>query len=100
LTELHPDVVYFPSYEIMLDDLRDYRFYKSDMLHPSAEAEEYIWEKFSEVYFDKSTVDFLNMWKPIYTALQHKPFHAQSESHQKFLKKLLADLTELKGTVN
>lgn len=100
LSELHPDVVYFPSYEIMIDDLRDYRFYKSDMLHPSADAEEYIWEKLSESYFDKPTLDFLTRWKPIYTALQHRPFHAQSDSHKKFLIKLLADLKELNGTVD
>lgn len=100
LTELHPDVVYFPAYEIMLDDLRDYRFYASDMLHPSATAEEYIWEKFSGVYFDKPTLDFLHTWKPIYTALQHKPFHPHTESHQKFLHTLLADLMKLRGTVS
>lgn len=100
ISENHSNVVYFPSYEIMIDDLRDYRFYKSDMLHPSAEAEAYIWNKFSEAYFDKPTTDFLMQWKTIYTALQHKPFHPQSESHQKFLKTLLADLKELNGTVN
>lgn len=96
----HPNVVYFPSYEIMLDDLRDYRFYKSDMIHPSADAEEYIWEKFAEAYFDKPTLDFLARWKSVYTSLQHRPFHAQSDSHQKFLKKLLSDLQELNGIVN
>lgn len=100
LTELHQDVIYFPSYEIMLDDLRDYRFYKSDMLHPNADAEEYIWNKFSESLFDDRTKEFLNKWKLIYASLQHKPFHAKSESHQKFLKKLLAELMELNGTVN
>ena len=100
ITELHPNVFYFPAYEIMLDDLRDYRFYKSDMIHPSTDAEEYIWEKFSEAYFDQPTLSFLTRWKPVVTALQHKPFHVQSQSHQKFLKKLLNDLTELNGTVN
>ena len=100
ITELHKDVTYFPSYEIMLDDLRDYRFYNSDMLHPNADAEAYIWEKFAEAYFDKSTVDFLSRWKLTYASLQHKPFHAQSESHQKFLKKLLNELQELNGIVN
>lgn len=100
LSELHSNVMYFPSYEIMVDDLRDYRFYKSDMLHPSADAEEYIWEKFAAVYFDSSTAAFLTKWRPLYTALQHKPFHTQSDSHQKFLQKLLTDLKELNGTVN
>lgn len=100
ITELHQDVIYFPSYEIMLDDLRDYRFYKSDMLHPNTDAEEYIWNKFSDYLFDDRTKEFLRKWKLIYTSLQHKPFNGQSESHQKFLKKLLNELQELNGTVN
>lgn len=100
LTELHSDVVYFPSYEIMLDDLRDYRFYKSDMLHPNEDAEAYIWNKFSETFFDERTKEFIKKWQPLHTALQHKPFHTKSESHQKFLKTLLNELKELNGTVN
>lgn len=99
LTSLHPDVVYFPSYEIMLDDLRDYRFYKSDMLHPNEDAEEYIWSKFSDSMFDSKTQTFLRKWKLIYASLQHRPFQGESESHQKFLKKLLTELEELAGTV-
>lgn len=100
LTELHSDVVYFPAYEIMLDDLRDYRFYKSDMLHPNADAEEYIWNKFSDSMFDGRTLEFLRKWKLIHASLQHKPFHGESASHQKFLTKLLAELQELNGMVN
>jgi hypothetical protein len=100
ITELHKDVLYFPAYEIMLDDLRDYRFYKSDMLHPNADAEEYIWNKFSDSLFDDRTKEFIKKWKPVYTSLHHKSFHGQTDSHQKFLKKLLADLEELNGTVN
>lgn len=99
LTELHADVVYFPAYEIMLDDLRDYRFYKSDMLHPNADAEEYIWNKFTGALCDERTKEFLTKWKPVYTALQHKSFHGQTEAHQKFLKKLLFDLQELNATI-
>jgi hypothetical protein len=100
LTELHTDVVYFPAYEIMLDDLRDYRFYKSDMLHPNTDAEEYIWNKFSDSLLDGKTLEFLRKWKLVYASLQHKPFHGESASHQKFLTKLLAELQELNGTVN
>lgn len=100
ITETHPDVLYFPAYEIMLDDLRDYRFYKSDMLHPSPDAEEYIWNKFSEAMFDDDTRDFLTRWKSIQASLHHKPFHAQSASHQKFLKQLLTELQELNNRVN
>src|SRR6185369_3638007 len=83
------DVEYFPAYEILLDDLRDYRFYKTDRLHPTEEAVEYIWEKFVSAYFDASSKEFIKEWKEIRKDLQHKAFHSQSENHQKFLKSLL-----------
>jgi hypothetical protein len=100
ISEVHPDVFYFPSYEIMLDDLRDYRFYKSDMIHPSAEAEEYIWEKFANCFFDEKTTRFIKLWKPIHTALQHKPFHSGTKAHKSFLTKTLEHLKELSKIVN
>lgn len=100
IAKKHSNVSYFPAYEIMLDDLRDYRFYKSDMLHPSLEAEEYIWNKFSETLFDSETNTFLKKWKSVYSSLQHKPFHSETTSHQKFLTNLLAELQELKNRVN
>lgn len=100
ITETHPNVFYFPAYEIMLDDLRDYRFYKSDMLHPTADAEEYIWDKFSQAMFDDQTKSFLSRWKSIRASLHHKPFQAQSASHQKFLLQLLTELQELNNSVN
>lgn len=100
IAETYSDVFYFPSYEIMLDDLRDYRFYKQDMIHPSEEAEEYIWSKFSDCYFDNSTKEFVKKWKPIYTALQHKPFHLHSTAHQTFLAKTLVQLEELSKIIN
>ncbi|HEU5289583.1 MAG TPA: GSCFA domain-containing protein [Cyclobacteriaceae bacterium] len=100
ISETCSDVFYFPSYEIMLDDLRDYRFYKADMIHPSAEAEEYIWNKFSDSYFDGITKEFIKKWAPIHTSLQHKAFHAGSTTHQSFLRKTLSQLEELSKTVN
>lgn len=100
ISETYKDAFYFPSYEIMLDDLRDYRFYGPDMIHPSGEAEEYIWNKFSSCYFDNSTMEFIKQWKSIYTALQHKAFHSGTAAHQSFLNKLLLQLEELKKTVN
>jgi hypothetical protein len=100
LTEQYHDVLYFPSYEIMMDDLRDYRFYKSDMIHPTKDAEEYIWEKFVERFFDDSLKSFLKKWGEIRTALAHKPFHPTSSSHQKFLHQTLKKLLELKALVN
>jgi hypothetical protein len=100
LTTDYEDVEYFPSYEIMMDDLRDYRFYKPDMIHPNEVAEQYIFEKFSETYFDENLKDFIKKWQPIQKALAHRPFDEKSESHQKFLKKLLKDLQEISTLVN
>lgn len=88
LVKANPGVVsYFPAYEIMNDELRDYRFYKEDMLHPSDQAVEYIWEKFRETYFGKAAELFLEDWRPIREALGHKPFNPDSEEHQKFIAK-------------
>ncbi|MDR0232837.1 MAG: GSCFA domain-containing protein [Dysgonamonadaceae bacterium] len=75
---------YFPSYEIMMDELRDYRFYADDMLHPSDLAVEYIWEKFSHAFFEKKTVVLLNEWMKIRQALEHKPFNPDSEQYKSF----------------
>jgi hypothetical protein len=100
ISETYDNVFYFPSYEIMLDDLRDYRFYKQDMIHPSEEAEEYIWNKFTSCYFDTSTKEFIEQWKPILTALSHKPFHANTSAHQTFLTKTLSQLIELSKKVD
>ena len=86
LVKANPGVVsYFPAYEIMNDELRDYRFYQEDMLHPSQQAVEYIWEKFRATYFGKAAEQFLEDWRPIREALGHKPFHPESEEHQKFI---------------
>ena len=95
LTTDYQDVEYFPSYEIMMDDLRDYRFYKPDMIHPNEVAEQYIFEKFLETYFDSTLKDFIKKWQPIRKALYHRPFNEKSESHQQFLRKLLGDLEEI-----
>jgi hypothetical protein len=100
LAEQYKNIDYFPAYEIMMDDLRDYRFYKPDMIHPSEVAEEYIWQKFGEKYFDGKLKAFLIRWKEIQSALAHKPFHPSSAAHQQFLKEILKKLEELKSTVN
>ncbi len=91
----YQDVFYFPSYEILLDDLRDYRFYADDMLHPSAVAEDYIWEKFGEAFFDSHTLTLVKRWGKIRQALAHRPFYPESEAHQQFLRKLLKDLEKI-----
>jgi hypothetical protein len=89
------DVEYFPAYEILLDDLRDYRFYKADRLHPTEEAVEYIWKKFVDSFLDEPTKKFIVDWQEIKKDLSHRPHHPQSESHQKFLKSVLTKLERL-----
>src|SRR5690606_11205473 len=94
------DVEYYPAYEIMMDHLRDYRFYKRDMIHPTEEAEDYIWEHFVATYFNAETRAFFEEWKGIRAALSHRPFHPGSASHQSFLRDTLAKLEHLQQTVN
>jgi len=79
---------YFPSYEIMMDELRDYRFYADDMLHPSQSAIDYIWIKFFENYISETEFGIMNQVCEIQRSLKHRPFNPNSESHQKFLSHL------------
>ncbi|MEQ9377014.1 MAG: GSCFA domain-containing protein [Imperialibacter sp.] len=95
-----PEVSYFPSYEIMMDDLRDYRFYEKDMIHPNETAHDYIWEKFSQVYFDDPTRQLILKWQKLKRNLEHKPFHPASAHHQAFLKKTLEEMEQLSGQLN
>lgn len=71
---LCPSVAYFPAYEIVNDELRDYRFYAPDMLHPSEQAVGYIWERLVETYFSPQAKAFIEEWRPLKQALGHKPF--------------------------
>lgn len=93
-----PDVsvTYFPSYEIVNDELRDYRFYKPDMLHPSDQAVEYIYDRMADVFFSDTTRHFLNEWKPIREALHHRPFNPDSEEYKAFLAKTMEKYESLK----
>ncbi|NQZ75651.1 MAG: GSCFA domain-containing protein [Ekhidna sp.] len=92
----YKNVNYFPSYEIVIDELRDYRFYKSDMVHPSEEAINYVWEQFNTCYFDDETKELIIEWGKLKAGLKHKPFHPDSEAHQTFLRKTIAKLEILK----
>jgi hypothetical protein len=80
--------IYFPSYEIMMDELRDYRFYAEDMIHPSTMAIDYIWERFSEASIAEESYSIMKEIETIQKGLQHRPFNPNSESHQQFLSKL------------
>ena len=87
---------YFPSYEIMMDELRDYRFYADDMLHPSSLAVEYIWECFSQTYFGKETLQAMKEWGEIRKGLQHKPFRPDSEAYRQFLSQIMLKIERMK----
>jgi hypothetical protein len=100
ITEGYKNISYFPAYEIMIDDLRDYRYYKEDMLHPSPVAEEYIWEKFMDTYLETPSKDFIKEWTNILKSIEHKPFHPHTEAHQRFIKETIKKLKGLGSYVN
>lgn len=100
LSQNLPEITYFPAYELLIDDLRDYRFYKEDMLHPTALAETYIWEKFTGAYFEISFREFTQEWDKILRAMEHKPFHPASEQHQNFVQQTLEKLRGLAEKVD
>ncbi|MRX40954.1 GSCFA domain-containing protein [Flavobacterium sp. LC2016-23] len=79
---------YFPSYEIMMDELRDYRFYAEDMLHPNPVAIDYIWKRFGENYISENSLPTMQEVEEIQKSLRHRSFNPESEQHQKFLAKL------------
>ena len=88
-------ICYFPAYEIVNDELRDYRFYKEDMLHPSDQAVEYIWQRLSDVYLSDEARTFLREWAPLKAALNHRPFNAESEEYRTFMDKTMLKVAEL-----
>ncbi len=89
---LHDDVFYFPSYEMMIDDLRDYRYYQKDMIHPSDLAIDYIWSKVIDVFFNEVTKKELNTIESIISRMNHKIMNPQAEDSVKFRAKLEADI--------
>lgn len=80
------NILYFPSYELVLDDLRDYRFYEADMLHPNSVAIEYIWQKFIDAFFSKDTLVLSNAINKLIQARSHRPFNPNTDRHRSFLK--------------
>lgn len=85
----------FPSYEIMMDELRDYRFYAEDMIHPSQVAIDYIWEQFKKSTIAETAYDAMEIVESIQKSLEHRPFNPNSESHKKFESKLKEKITKL-----
>ena len=80
------NAAYFPSYEIMMDDLRDYRFYMDDMVHPNQLAIHYIWDKFTNAFMSDNTIKIMSEVNQLQKDLAHRPIHPQSDNHQKFIK--------------
>jgi lysophospholipase L1-like esterase len=89
------NVNYFPAYEIVNDELRDYRFYQADMLHPSDQAVTYIWERLSDTYLSDEAKSFLKEWAPLKAVLNHKPFNPESEEYQALIDKTMLKVCEL-----
>lgn len=88
-------VSYFPAYELINDELRDYRFYQADMLHPSDQAVEYIWQRLSEVYLSDEAKAFLKEWAPLKAVLNHKPFDPESPDYKALMDKTMLKVAAL-----
>ncbi len=91
---------YVPAYEILMDDLRDYRFYKEDLIHPNTQAMNYIWEKFGNAYFADDTMDFIEENFRIAKALEHRPADEKHPKHQQFRETLKARIAEQQAKVS
>lgn len=89
-------VTYFPAYEIVNDELRDYRFYADDMLHPSPLAVEYIWQRMVETFFSDEAKTFLREWAPLKKGFSHRPLNPDGDEYKAFLAKLHAEAKLLK----
>lgn len=95
LTREMERVHYFPAYEILLDELRDYRFYASDMLHPSEVAVNYIWQRFTSWAFTPEALKFAQEWERTERDLAHRPLNPESDAHKAFLEKVMARRAQL-----
>ncbi|PKQ62699.1 GSCFA domain protein [Labilibaculum filiforme] len=95
LVDLFDQVSYFPSYEIVMDELRDYRFYAEDMLHMNSSSVNYIWSRFVDTYMTNQTLAVMKRVDKIVVASNHRPFNADAISHQQFITNTLDDLERL-----
>jgi len=95
LQEIFPDMFYFPAYELVMDDLRDYRFFAEDMLHPNYQATNYVWESLCNTLLDKKTVALMKDIDEILLAARHRPRNPQSDAHKKFAQKYIDKINQL-----
>jgi len=95
LVEKFSRLYYFPAYELVIDDLRDYRFYSEDMVHPNYLATDYVWDKFTEAFINKPSREIMKLINEINAARAHKPFQPESAAHKAFLQKNLEKVNAL-----
>ncbi|MBN2744281.1 GSCFA family protein [Breznakibacter xylanolyticus] len=96
LCKLFECASYFPAYEIVLDDLRDYRFFDDDMLHPSSVAIDYVWEKFAGSWFNRETVACCKAMEPIVCARHHRPLHPDTDAYLQFVRNMMTRIEQVK----
>lgn len=96
LVKANANCTYFPAYEIVNDELRDYRFYREDMLHPTDQAVEYIWQRLQETYLSNSAKDFIKKWKPLKEAIRHRPFNPDGAEYIAFANKTKENIAKLR----
>ena len=96
LIGLYPDkVLYFPAYELLIDELRDYRFYADDLVHPSNKAVEYVWQRFLETSFTADAIKTMQSVKEIKKMMEHRPLHPESEEYVRFLHQIVLKIETL-----
>ena len=100
ITNTFQNTSYCPSYELIMDDLRDYRFYAEDMLHPNSLAINYIWERFKECYMKPDTLSLMKEVEKIIQAANHRPFNPKTEAFQSFARQFYDKIQHLKGQYN
>ncbi len=95
LCEQHAHARYFPAYEIVLDELRDYRFYADDMAHPSSVAVQYVWERFAEQFFDERTKSYFPKIERLKKSLAHRPFNTETAAYADFVKRTQQQIVDI-----
>lgn len=96
LVKANANCTYFPAYEIVNDELRDYRFYREDMLHPTDQTVEYIWQRLQETYLSNAAKDFIESWRPLKEAIRHRPFNPDGAEYIAFANKTKENIAKLR----
>ena len=96
LVKANVNCTYFPAYELVNDELRDYRFYREDMLHPTDQTVEYIWQRLQETYLSNAAKDFIESWRPLKEAIRHRPFNPNGAEYIAFANKTKENIAKLR----